>query len=142
MELTTTLASIVKDVADTPEKLGGDLAQSGIQPTGPMMFLYYGVTNDPHKEFTLRVALPVSKDDLNQYAGTAAKDRLQPFQFVESVLYGDIEQLGPKAYEPLMSEMAQTDTQYSGFVREVYQNFVDPTSADNETRVQIGVVVS
>jgi len=90
VELTTTLASIVKDVADTPEKLGGDLAQAGIQPTGPMMFLYDGVTNDPHKEFNLRVALPVSKGDLEQYAGTATKDRLEPFQFVESVLHGNI----------------------------------------------------
>jgi len=75
------LARIVSDVADTPEKLGGDLALAGIQPTGPMMFLYDGVTNDPHKEFNLR------------------------------------------------------------FAREVYQNFVEPTSEDNETRVQLGVVV-
>jgi len=107
-----------------------------------MMFLYNGVTNDPHKEFNLRIALPVSKGDIDRYTGTAAKDRLEPFQFVESVLHGNIDQLGSKAYEPLMSEMAQTGTQYSGFTREVYQNFVDPTSEDNETRVQIGVVVS
>ncbi len=141
MQLRTTLATITDDVKNLPDALSADLIPAGILPTGPMMFLYQGVNNDPHNEFDLRIGLPVSNEDAARYKGPYVSFRLEPFQFVETVLYGDIAQLGPKAYEPIMAEIEKAGLALSGFAREVYQNFVDETSADNETRVQIGVVV-
>ena len=137
--LKTTLAKINDDVAELPNQLSADLIPAGILPTGPMMFLYDGVTPDPNKEFDLRIALPVSTDDAARYKGPYKSYRLEPFHFVETVLYGDIAQLGPNAYEPLLANIGKAGMTMTGFAREVYQNFVDLDAADNETRVQIGV---
>lgn len=140
--LRTTLANINKDVADLPNQLSADLIPAGILPTGPMMFLYDGVTPDLHNEFDLRIALPVSTDDVARYKGPYKSYRLEPIHFVETVLHGDIAQLGPKAYEPLLANIGQAGMNMTGFAREVYQNYVDLDADDNETRVQIGVQVS
>lgn len=137
--LRTNLANINQDVGELPDKLSADLIPAGILPTGPMMFLYDGVTPDPHKEFDLRIGLPVSTDDAARYKGPYKSYRLEPFHFVETVLHGDVAQLGPNAYEPLLSNIGKTGLKMTGFSREVYQNFVDLDSDDNETRVQIGV---
>jgi len=137
--LRTTLANITKDVGELPNQLAAELIPAGIMPTGPMMFLYDGVTPDPNNEFDLRIALPVSTDDAARYKGPYKSQRLEPFHFVETVLYGDIAQLGPKAYEPLLANIGKARMPMTGFAREVYQNFVDLESDDNETRVQVGV---
>jgi len=139
MALRTTLAKINEDVAELPNQLSADLIPAGLLPTGPMMFLYDGLTPDPHEEFDLRIGLPVSKDDAARYKGPYKSYRLEPFQFVETVLHGDIAQLGPDAYEPLLANIGKAGMKMTGFSREVYQNFVDLDAADNETRVQIGV---
>lgn len=140
MQLRTTLATITEDVKVLPDKLAADLIPAGLMPTGPMMFLYEGVTEDLHNEFDLRIALPVSTDDVARYKGPYIASRLEPFHFVEIVLYGDIADLGPKAYGPLLADINAAGLTMTGFSREVYQNFVSPESADNETRIQIGVV--
>jgi len=137
--LSTTLAKINDDVAELPNQLSADLIPAGILPTGPMMFLYDGVTLDPNKEFDLRIGLPVSKDDAARYKGPYKSYRLEPFDFVETVLHGDIAQLGPNAYEPLFSNIGKAGMTMTGLSREVYQNFVELDADDNETRVQIGV---
>jgi len=137
--LRTTLASITKDVGELPDVLAADLIPAGIMPTGPMMFVYDGVSPDPHAEFDLRIGLPVSTEDVERYNGPYKSYRLEPFHFVETVLHGDIAQLGPKAYEPLLRDIGQQGLTMTGFSREVYQNFIDADAADNETRVQIGV---
>ena len=139
IQVRTTLATIHEDVKDLPDQLSADLIPAGVLPTGPMMFLYEGVTADPHNEFDLRIGLPVSNEDAARYKGPYKSFRLEPFHFVEAVLYGDIAELGPKVYEPLLGDITKAGLTMTGFAREVYQNFVDMTSADNETRVQIGV---
>jgi len=103
------------------------------------MFIYDGVTPDPHNEFDLRIGLPASTNDVTRYKGPYKSYRLEPFQFVETVLHGDIAQLGPKAYEPLLAEIGEAGMRMTGFSREIYQNFIDIDADDNETRVQIGV---
>ena len=140
MQLRTTLATINTDVKELPNRLAADLIPAGLLPTGPMMFLYEGVNADVHNEFDLRIALPVSMPDAARYKGPYITSRLEPFHFVETVLYGDIAELGPKAYEPLLNEISAAGLTMTGYSREVYQNFVDEQSPDNETRVQIGVV--
>jgi len=140
MQLRSTLATINDDVKDLPDNLAADLIPAGLLPTGPMMFIYQGVNADPHNEFDLRIALPLSTDDIARYKGPHISSRLEPFHFVEAVLYGDLANLGPKAYEPLLADIHTAGLSMTGFSREVYQNFVDYGSPDNETRVQIGVV--
>jgi len=142
VELTTSLAKIYQDVGTTPESFAGELIQSGLRPSGPMMFLYEGLTEDIDKEFKMQITLPVSAEDAERYSGANKVKRLEPFQFVEIVLHGDIKRLSDKAYAPIMEQIAKEGLVPTGFSREVYQNFVDPSSADNETRVQIGVVAN
>lgn len=139
IEMQTKLNDIVKDVGELPEKLSGDLISAGIIPTGPMQFLYDGITEDPEAPFQLRIALPVSKAQAEGYRGPHRVDRLEPFQFVETVLHGDIAQLEKKAYIPLQTEIHKAGLAMTGQGREVYQNYDGPQSPDNETRVQLVV---
>lgn len=138
--LRTTHDTIVKDVGDLPEQLAGELFPAGLRPTGPMMFLYDGVNADPHNEYDLRIALPLSEADAARYKGAHETTRLEPFHFVEIVLHGDLADLGPKAYEPIITQINEAGLTMTGHSREIYQNFIDPASADNVTRIQIGVV--
>lgn len=139
IKLRSTLNTIFKDVDGLPESLFAELGALGIQPVGPMMFIYDGCTGEPDTEFDLRIALPVSAENASSYKGKYLSFRLPPFQFVETVLHGDISQLGPKAYEPLIAQIHQSGLSMTGFNREVYQTFIDEPSDDNETRVQVGV---
>ncbi len=115
-QMRTTLATINQDVADSPEKLFTDLMAAGLSPSGPMMFIYTGVTPDPHNEFDLRIALPVSKEDAAKYAGSNLSIRFEPFHFVEAVLHGNIAQLGPDAYEPLLADLGKAGLKMTGFL--------------------------
>ena len=139
IKLQSTLNTVNQDVDKLPEALFEDLHKAGIQPTGPMMFIYDGVTDDPEAKFDLRIALPVSVEDAERYKGSNLTFRLAPFHFVEQVLHGDLAGLGTKAYEPLFGQIQQAGLTMTGFCREVYQNFVDMQNDDNETRVQVGV---
>jgi len=139
IKLQATLRTITQDVDGLPEALFADLGKAGIQPTGPMMFIYDGLTGDPNAHFDLRIAIPVSVENAALYKGPNTTFRLQPFHFVETVLHGDLAGLESKAYEPLFARIQEAGLTMTGFAREVYQNFVDMDSEDNETRVQIGV---
>jgi len=139
IELQSTLNTINQDVGELPMKIRDELIEAGICATGPMMFLYEGVTEDPTKVFDLSIAVPVSQHDAARYKGSLVTDRLEPFQYVETVMHGDLSELGPKAYEPLLGEIMSWKHPMTGYSREVYQNFVDFSDADNVTRVQIGV---
>lgn len=139
IKLQATLDTINQDVDGLPESLFADLQEAEIQPTGPMMFIYEGLTGDPAATIDLRIALPVSVENAARYKSKNTTFRLEPFHFVETVLYGDLAQLGPKAYEPLSAQIQQAGLNATGFAREVYQNFVDMQNRDNETRIQIGV---
>lgn len=139
IKLRSSLNTIYQDVDTLPEALFEDLHKAGIQPTGPLMFIYDGMTGDPQEKFDLRIALPVSVEDAGGYKGSNLTFRLEPFHFVEQVLHGDLADLGKKAYEPLLGQIQQAGLTMTGFCREVYQNYVDMQSDDNETRVQVGV---
>ena len=139
LPLRSTLNRVKNDVDLMPEKLFGEFGRAGIQPTGPMMFVYNGITADRDAEFDLNISLPVSVPVAKNYKGNHPVIRLEPFQFVETVMYGDINKIDVNAYEPLIGQIMGAGLTMTGFVREVYQNFVDMTSEDNETRVQIGI---
>ena len=141
IQIRTTLETINRDVGELPESLAADIIQLGIKPTGPMMFLYNDVTADPKKPFDMRIASPVSQEDAARYSGEHTVTRLEPFSFVEIVLHGDLAGLAERAYQPLLKQIGERGLSMTGFSREVYQNFENPSSADNETRVQIGVSV-
>jgi len=139
LPLRSTLNRVKADVDLLPEKLFAELGRVNIQPTGPMMFVYDGISANPDAEFDLNISLPVSVQDGQNYSGDHPVIRLAPFHFVETVRFGDINKIDVDAYEPLIDEITRAGLTMTGFVREVYQNYVDMTSEDNETRVQIGV---
>lgn len=139
LPLRSTLNRVKDDVDLKPEKLFVEFGRAGIQPTGPMQFVYKGITADRDAEFDLNISLPVSVQDAQNYKGDYPVVRLNPFQFVEIVMHGDINKIDINAYEPLIKQITGAGLTMTGIVREVYQNYVDMTSEDNETRVQIGV---
>lgn len=139
LPLRSTLNRVKDDVDLKPEQVFAEFGRAGLQPTGPMQFVYNGISANRDAEFHMNISLPVSEKDAENYSGEFTLIRLEPFQFVEIVMFGDINKIDQNAYEPLIGQIMAEGLQMTGFVREVYQNYVDMTSADNETRVQIGV---
>ncbi len=137
--LTSTLDTIVGDVGDLPMKVAENVLSSGLQPAGPMMFIYNGVSSDRQAVFDLNVALPVAPERAATYKNPSDVTRLEPFHYVETVLHGDIAKLDKEAYEPLFSKIHGAGLVPTGFVREIYQTFIDASHEDNVTHVQVGV---
>jgi len=139
LPLRSTLNRVKADVDLKPEKLFAEFGRAGIQPTGPMQFVYNGISADRDAEFDLNISLPVSMEVAQNYKGDHPVIRLEPFNYVEIVMHGDINKIDVNAYEPLIGQIMSEGLTMTDRVREVYQNYVDMTSDDNETRVQIGV---
>lgn len=137
--LRTTLDSIVSDVGELPMQVAENILTAGIQPAGPMMFVYNGLSGDRQALFDLNVALPVAPEHTAQYKNQSEVTRVEPFHYVETVLHGDIAKLDKEAYEPLFAKIHAAGLVPTGFVREIYQTFINTSHEDNVTQVQVGV---
>lgn len=132
----TTLSKI-NDYADkaAPELLA-EMEKSGIEATGPMEFIYFGVSKAPNKVFTLRIAVPVVKEKTCSkgfYFQTASA-----FKCVDQVYKGDINKIS-SAYDQIFQRIFKNNLQPNDEVREVYLHYEDLTSEKNITEIQIGV---
>ena len=58
----TTLNKIHQVAEHLTGSLMADVEKLGIAPAGPLEFIYFSATGDMDKEFTLKIALPVSSD--------------------------------------------------------------------------------
>ena len=136
LHLNTKLSTLPQDVADHPERLVQAIADANLQPTGPMVFVYRNMTDDMQAPFELEIALPVSST--NDYSGEATPTTLDNLRYVETVHTGDLRQLG-ETYQTFFAQLSAAGLKSAGETREVYTQFVDSSSADNITYIQVGI---
>lgn len=113
-----------------------ELNRSGVQATGPLEFIYLGVTDDPEKEFTLQVAIPVEEEKpvSNGYRFKKA----DAFKCVSYDYKGEVNKMMP-VYENLFQQIFAAQLKPNDEVREVYRHWEHPESENNITEIQIGV---
>ncbi len=119
-----------------PGELYTEAEQLGLTPTGPIQYIYTGVSGDEFNEFGLEIALPVAHTQTKPF-GFSLKT-FAPFRCVNHQFTGSWEQL-PTVYDALFPAFYQAGHKYNGHVREVYA-VVDFDNPDNHvTEIQVGV---
>lgn len=113
-----------------------ELKNSALEPDGPLEFIYFGATDDPEKEFTLQIAMPV-KEEKPVSNGYRFK-KSAPFNCVSHLYKGNVHEMMP-VYENLYQQISTNKLQPVDEIREVYQHWVEPTSPENITEIQIGI---
>ncbi len=133
----TTLNKIVKESEPLVNSLMSDVQQNGITPNGPLEFIYYGATGDMDKEFDLEIALPVVENDTLKATQFQIK-QTNHITCMTHIHKGSIENI-VQTYDELFKELQWNKIQPTSEIREVYLNWVDFSSDENITEIQIGI---
>lgn len=132
----TTLGKIMDYANPVVYRFYDEIKKAGVEPTGPLEFIYYGATDDPEKEFTLQVAMPV-KDEKPVSNGFRFK-KAEDFKCISYDYKGNVSNMYP-VYENLYQQLFAADLKPNDEVREVYRHWENPESDNNITEIQIGV---
>jgi len=109
----------------------------GLQPAGPMEFLYWDCTSDMDKIFDLEIAMPVNT--VVELANKKYRFRsAEAFKCLSLVYHGDISKID-NAYEMLFGHIGQNHLKTTNHIREVYEHYIDLHAAENITEIQIGL---
>ncbi len=135
--LKTTLNKIVDDTNPVIEALYADVEKYGIQPAGPLEFIYHGATGDMDKEFDLEIALPVAQEIKPEWSQFSFKNTNE-FKCVSEEYKGSLEHIYG-TYERIFGELDKGSMKSTDEVREVYQNWVSFSSDENIVEIQIGI---
>jgi len=133
----TTLKNIVAAIGDWPTRIWSEVGRNGLQVAGAVVYVYTGCDENPDTEFELKMCMPVV--DFDTYHGEFEKLELQEFRCVETLYVGSMPELGSKGWGPFMTEIQQNKIAFVQESREVYLQWVDFHSTQNQVLLQIGV---
>lgn len=105
----------------------------GMAVTGACIFTYEGCDGSIDRPFSMRVALPV---DACRGEGAFTCERIPAHECLSTVYHGPMGGIGPawSAFTPLALQKGRALLPVG---REVYLNWVDQDSPDNEVELQI-----
>ena len=133
----TTLSQIAKATEPLLDSLFSQVQKNGITPVGPLEFIYFGATGDVNKQFDLEIALPVLADEKLASSDLQTKDT-NAITCMSHVHKGSLETI-MNTYDELFKELEWNKIIPTNEVREVYLNWVDFSSDENITEIQIGI---
>lgn len=132
-----TLPTLPQQTAGSAQHLFQEATRLGLTITGPIHWIYTGVSGDETNEFQLEVALPIS-----QPGGPADALTYRSFRSFRCACYsftGPWSDFMP-VYDALFTQLYRDGHQNDGHVREVYA-VVDLENPSNcVTEIQIGLV--
>lgn len=119
-----------------PETLYNEANRLGLNPTGPIQYIYTDATGDPSRVFQLDIALPVdqAKGEPDGFSFTTFRD----FHCVSYTHTGSWSEF-PELYDNLFAKFRQDAYQGGNFVREVYRVVDVENPANCVTDIQIGL---
>lgn len=133
----TTLNKITKESIPLVDTLMADVQRWGITPDGPLEFIYYGATGDMDKEFDLEIALPVVVNQALEATQFPVKETNE-IKCMTHIHKGSLETI-MTTYDELFKELEWNKIQPTNEIRGVYLNWVDFSSDENITEIQIGI---
>lgn len=128
---------IMQDSDPLIQSMMAEIEKNGIAPAGPMEFIYYGATDDMNHEYTLEIALPLAQNADTTNTTFEIKDS-QEFKCISHIHKGSLENIAG-VYDELYQEIGKQDIHPTDQIREVYQNWVDFSSEENITEIQVGI---
>lgn len=134
VELKTTLNKLHDDVEKVADKFIANATQK-LELVGPMEFIYFDATEDKDKEFTLRLAFPVSQE---KEVNGINFERAGNFKCASHEHAGSVSDLHP-VYDKFFGEIISQNLKPTNQVREVYHQFTTMEASDNLTEIQIGL---
>lgn len=135
IEAVTTLT--IPDIPNYADKiipmLLAEAEGRGMAVTGPCVFTYEGCDGSPDTEFTMRVSFPV---DACRGQGAFVCTELPAHDCLSTVYRGPMKGIGPawSAFTPLALQRGEALLPIG---REVYLDWIDQDSADNQVELQI-----
>ncbi len=133
--LKTTLSNLKQDVGQVPEDLYAEAAKLGLQPSGPQHWVYFDASDDPNKEFTLQMCLPVQ--------GVASSDKyefqeLPEFKHTSTLHNGSWDNFH-NTYDQFFKDIFGKGLKPTNQVREVYLTVDMEKPENNVTEIQAGI---
>jgi effector-binding domain-containing protein len=129
----TGLARLVRTKA---KELYIEAIRYGMEVTGPVYWIYYGMDGNPDTTFTLEIAIPVYNEKI--YSGDYEIKRLSAYKCAAAVHNGPWKNM-QGAYAKLVEETLKKGHTLNGISREVYINIDFVESANNITEIQLGI---
>ncbi len=136
-QVKTTVKELDKYVAVVAHELLKEAADHNIQVTGPAYWVYLGFDGNENSEFTLEIAIPVSKPSMS-YSGKFSFKRTEAFKAVTTRHEGNWYKI-PETYQKMFGYIAQNSLIPVGENREIYINMDFENPEANDTEIQIGV---
>ncbi len=136
-EIETTLTSLLNDLGTIPEDIMGELSEQSLAPTGPLVFAYLGECVDMTSPIKVKVIAPV--ESIDNYKGKFKAEIIEEIEAYEKEYVGNLMEIGPKGYEPMMKILGEAGLKPTIQCREVYTKWVSPESMENEIQIQIEV---
>ncbi len=133
----TSLRKIVQGIGDWPTRIWNETQSHKLQVTGAPVYIYRGCGNDPEQDFELQICQPVAS--LASYTGEFEKIELRALQCFEAVYIGTMPEMSSKGWDPFMMEVAQSGRKTTGEAREVYIQWHDFLSPQNQVLLQMEV---
>lgn len=136
LRMQTTLEHIGPAVTQAVNQIKDLMRDAKVQPAGPGMLIYHGVTQNPTAPFELQVGYIVA--DETKDIGEARVQKLEPFRAAVVLYSGPIKQVG-EAWRQAYESVFENGMTPSGEAREVYFHWEGPDSPNNVHQIQVGV---
>lgn len=131
----TTLATL-SDWNHVPDELYTEADRLGLQMTGPIQYIYTGVTGDVSNEFQLDIAFPVATPA--DSAGTFTYKTFAGFRCATCTYMGAWADFSA-VYDALFGQLYGSGRRNDGHIREVYAVVDFENPANCVTEIQIGL---
>jgi hypothetical protein len=133
-EAQTNFADLKNTIDKLMEPFDKAVAAGKVQPTGPYVFVYKGVSEDMSKPFTLQVGRPIKPGA----AGEIKSRKLEPLKAATVVYTGNLANF-PPVFPGIYQDLFAAGLTPTGELRENYIYWEGPDSPNNVIIIQIGV---
>ncbi|WP_293935132.1 GyrI-like domain-containing protein [Iodobacter sp.] len=126
----------LKEFAQVISSLCEETATLGLEITGPLEFIYFGVDGNPKTKFDLIIAVPVNK--IGEPSSQFEYYESEPFNCSDTNYQGGMSGM-PKAWGGFVESIFNLGLIPTIQCREVYKHWVDDESNENITELQMGI---
>lgn len=134
-----TIPQVPQRAGPAIESLFALLQQANAQPTGPLIFAYYGIEADPAQEFDLDICVPVSAETHFSTTAPIGFKTLAAFECLAGDYVGSMHGIAA-AWKQVAQAWRESGRAASGESREVYQRWIAFDSPENVTQLQKGII--
>lgn len=109
---------------------------SGLEVTGPLYWIYYGMDGIPETRFNLEIGIPIQqKKEVNNGFICKTIDSMECSTLIHNGSWNNL----PQSYALLIGELIKSGRVLKGITREIYINIDFDNPNNNITEIQLGL---